>query len=535
MTVSDLMTIKYDDDQHLLLTTDIRCTQILVDRQRIFVAMNDSNRDGNPAGTDAGSLRREVDRLRHRVAELEQAARARDEGENHFRAIFEHSNDATFLYDVEDDRIIDANVKAEALLGYTRDELLQLSVSAIHPDEMDKVQAFAQDTLAKGHGWTDELSCLTKGGGLVAAEISASVVEVDGRTCVVSSMRDVSERERLANENAYLRGELESEARFGEIVGKSAALRKALEQVRLVAATDANVLITGESGTGKELIARAIHEQSARREAALVRVNCASIPSELFESEFFGHVKGAFTGAVQHRIGRFELADGGTLFLDEVAEIPLALQSKLLRVLQEGQFERVGESRTRRTDVRLIAATNRNLTSDVKAGRFREDLYYRLSVFPIEAPPLRERREDIALLARHFIDDACRRHGLAPLRLSKAQARHLESQWWPGNVRELQNAIERAVIRSQGKQLRFDERTGADPRPVPPSAGDAPDLGDMTLADLDDLERDIIVRALQQSDGKVYGDDGAAAALDLKPTTLAYRMKRLGVARRQGK
>src|SRR6266478_679259 len=225
------------------------------------------------------------------------------------------------------------------------------------------------------------------------------------------------------------------------IIGHSPALEKVLAQIATVAPTEANVLILGESGTGKELVARAIHDMSARKEHSLVRVNCASIPKELFESEFFGHVRGAFTGAVKDRVGRFELADGGTLFLDEIAEIPLDLQSKLLRVLQEGQFERLGEDRTRTVKVRLIAATNRDLLAEAKAGRFRLDLYYRLSVFPIEVPSLRERLEDVGELAEHFIKQSARRLGVPRPRLSKLHLQELQSYDWPGNVRELQNVI----------------------------------------------------------------------------------------------
>src|SRR6185295_15978228 len=238
----------------------------------------------------------------------------------------------------------------------------------------------------------------------------------------------------------------------------------------MVAPTNASVLVLGESGTGKELVARAIHDRSPRKNAALVRVNCASIPRELFESEFFGHVRGAFTGAVKDRVGRFELAHGGTLFLDEIGEVPIELQSKLLRVLQEGQFEKVGEDRTRRVDARIIAATNRDLEAEVKAGRFRQDLYYRLGVFPIELPPLRDRAEDIPELAQHFLTQSARKLGVTPQRLSSVQLKELQAYDWPGNVRELQNVIERGIIRSRGGQIelglgRGDSARAASRRP----------------------------------------------------------------------
>jgi transcriptional regulator with GAF, ATPase, and Fis domain len=315
---------------------------------------------------------------------------------------------------------------------------------------------------------------------------------------------------------------------FGGLLGQSTAMHKLLEQIALVAPTDASVLILGESGTGKELIARAIHDRSKRRAQTLIKVNCASVPHELFESEFFGHVKGAFTGAVRDRVGRFQLADGGTLFLDEVGEIPLTLQSKLLRVLQEGEFERVGEDRTRRVNVRVIAATNRQLEQEVAAGRFRQDLYFRLSVFPLEVPPLRERREDIVMLAAHFIERSAARLHLPPPRLSEANVEVLCSYLWPGNIRELQNVIERAVILSQGQPLHFDLRGAARAGGADPSTELTVPL---TRQQLLALERRSIEAALQKSDGKIYGPGGAAELLGLRPTTLSSKIAALGIKR----
>lgn len=338
-------------------------------------------------------------------------------------------------------------------------------------------------------------------------------------------------RERLELENAYLQEEIRIETNPRGIIGQSQAIQKTLRQVKLVAPATAAVLISGESGTGKELIARAIHEASQRRDRPLIRVNCAAIPRELFESEFFGHVRGAFTGALRDRIGRFELADGGTLFLDEVGEIPLELQGKLLRVLQEGNFERVGEERTRAVDVRLIAATNRDLKQEVQRGRFREDLYFRLNVFPIESVPLRERREDIPLLAQHFLMGG-RAEPKSGLRLSEGDVRRLSRYDWPGNVRELQNVIERAAILAQNGRLRIDLPDTPGPKPV--ASGDRPNSDErpavLTSAELRDLERSNIAAALAACNGKVFGAGGAAAMLDLKPTTLASRMKALGLA-----
>jgi len=337
-------------------------------------------------------------------------------------------------------------------------------------------------------------------------------------------------RERLQLENDYLQEEIRIETNPRGIIGQSQAIQTTLRQVKLVAPTTAAVLITGESGTGKELIARAIHEASNRSGRPLIRVNCAAIPRELFESEFFGHARGSFTGAVRDRIGRFELADGGTLFLDEIGEIPLELQGKLLRVLQEANFERVGDERTRKVDVRLIAATNRDLKQEVQRGRFREDLYFRLNVFPIESVPLRHRREDIPLLAQHFLASE-RRELKSELRLSQGDVRRLMRYDWPGNVRELQNVIERATILAQNGRLRIDlpEPSGQHPAPgVGRQKAEArPTV--MTAVELRDLERANIVAALRACNGKVFGADGAAAMLDLKPTTLASRIKALKV------
>ena len=337
-------------------------------------------------------------------------------------------------------------------------------------------------------------------------------------------------QQQLALENDYLREEIRTSHGFGDIVGDSPALRKVLTQVELVAPADSTVLISGESGTGKELIARAIHERSRRKQRPLVKVNCASIPRELFESEFFGHVKGAFTGAVRDRVGRFQLANGGTLFLDEVGEIPLELQGKLLRVIQEGTFERVGEDSTRTVDVRLIAATNRNLAREAEAGRFREDLYYRLSVFPIEVVPLRDRRDDLPLLAEHFIEEGCRRLGVSRPTVKRRQMLALKSHDWPGNVRELQNVIERALIRSQSGPFELDlsgERPAAVQTVAAVSAAGPRVI--QTYEQLRELERENLKAALEACRWRVSGPYGAAKLLGLKPTTLASKIKALGL------
>jgi transcriptional regulator with GAF, ATPase, and Fis domain len=341
-------------------------------------------------------------------------------------------------------------------------------------------------------------------------------------------------REELERERDYLREEVQVSMNYGHIIGESPALKKMLARLEAVAQTGASVLIQGESGVGKELVAHVIHGRSPRSDGPLVKVNCASIPHELFESEFFGHVKGAFTGAHRDRVGRFQLADGGTIFLDEVGEIPLALQSKLLRVLQESEYERVGDEATHRVDVRVIAATNRDLEQAVAEGRFREDLYYRLSVFPIEVPSLRERSDDVVQLASHFLERACKEFGHRPLTLSRQHAALLKRYAWPGNVRELKNVIERAVILSQGKALRLDLAMpdivdkGTDGPPADPPESDARVL---TETQVRELEKSNLLKALRLTNWRVSGLNGAAHLLGIKPTTLTDRIKKYGIMR----
>ena len=335
---------------------------------------------------------------------------------------------------------------------------------------------------------------------------------------------------QLADEKVYLEDEIRTEHQFEEIVGQSAALKAILKQVETVAPTDSNVLIYGETGTGKELVARAIHALSGRRQGTFVKLNCAAIPMGLLESEMFGHEKGAFTGAIAQRVGRFELAHRGTVFLDEVGEIPLELQTKLLRVLQEREFERLGSSRTIRTDARVIAATNRDLEGMVRDHQFRSDLYYRLNVFPVTVPPLRERPEDIPLLVRYFVQQFARRMNKGVTTIPAEEMRALVRYQWPGNIRELQNLVERAVILSSGPVLAIPvpelERT---PASMVPTAASAPSPDVITL---EDAEREAILRALRNSGGRVSGQHGAATALGMKRTTLQARMRKLGISPR---
>ena len=327
-------------------------------------------------------------------------------------------------------------------------------------------------------------------------------------------------KNRLQIENVYLQEEIKTEHNFEEIIGRSAALKTILRGAEQVASSDATVLIRGETGTGKELVARAIHNLSQRKDTPLVKVNCGAIPANLVESELFGHEKGAFTGALQRRIGRFEMADGGTIFLDEVGELPSDTQVKLLRVLQDGEFERVGSSKPVKVDVRVIAATNRNLSAAIKEGAFRPDLFYRLNVFPLDMPPLRERKTDIPLLVNFFINKFGKKMGKDIKGVSKATLERMESYSWPGNVRELQNVIERAVVTASGSTIEIDDSIlGAD------------STSHADVEALQQVERAHIIRVLKQTNWVVHGQAGAAAILRINPSTLRFRMQKLGIKR----
>ncbi|MEW6014044.1 MAG: sigma 54-interacting transcriptional regulator [Candidatus Zixiibacteriota bacterium] len=378
----------------------------------------------------------------------------------------------------------------------------------------------------------------------VPVEASLSHFKVKGESYFSIILRDIREQliaerkiDTLAHEAEYLKEELEKIQKQGPVLYRSEKMHQVMTAVAQVAPTDSTALICGETGTGKELIARIIHEASKRSASPMIRVNCAAIPSSLIESEFFGHEKGAFTGAINKREGRFQLADRGTIFLDEVGELPLDTQAKLLRVLQEGEFEPVGGSRTVKVDVRVIAATNRDLKKDVAQGKFREDLYYRLDVFPITVPPLRERGEDIILLAEFFLEKYARELGRTMAPLTPECYRYLMDYNWPGNVRELQNVIERAVIMSRNGELRL-----ASLIPVPETLSDSlsnksesrSDKVVRSVNELKELERKNIIAALERASWKVAGNDGAARILGIPPTTLSSRMKALGITRPHG-
>lgn len=449
---------------------------------------------------------------------------------------------------------LDGYETCRRLKAQTRTATIPVIFMTALSDVQDKVKAFevgAADYVSKPFQY-EEVLARVRAHLLVARlrhELEHANLDLEQRVALRTeelkrALEDVQRlQNRLQAENRYLQQEIAESANHYDIVGTSAALAAVLRKVEQVACGDTTVLIHGETGTGKELIARAIHEASPRRARALVKLNCSAISAGLVESELFGHVKGAFTGAVDKRMGRFELADRGTLFLDEVSELPLETQTKLLRVLQEQEFEPVGSSRTQHVDVRVIAATNRDLLADVAQGRFRVDLFYRLNVFPLTLPPLRERREDIGALARHFMVRVSRKLGRGFDSIDPASLQRLTTHAWPGNVRDLQNVIERAAVLSTGSELVVDWELGPPPA-VPtqaPTAADAapitahaaPVNGEPRTLSLEEIERQHIVAVLRQTRGVIEGPQGAAQLLHLKPSTARFRIKKLGIQRQE--
>ena len=475
--------------------------------------------------------------------------RALQEREQKLSLMFEGAMDAIVEFD-SDFRITNLNAAAVRVFGGSVSDRLNKGLGELLTKEArDKLQYLTAELGRQNDGkqstWIpDGLECVGPEGKRFPAEATLSRYELAGRTFYTLILRNVHERvaaeERirsLMGEADYLRAEIDAIQGFEEIVGASPALRHVLKDVERVAGMDTTVLITGETGTGKELIARAIHRRSGRSAKPLITVNCAAISANLQESEFFGHEKGAFTGAVQRRDGRFKLADGGTIFLDEVGEMSLDLQAKLLRVLQEGEFEPVGSSRTVRVNVRVVAATNRDLEQMSKQGLFRADLMYRLNVFPVHLPSLRERGEDVVLLAEMFARQLGKRRGLSVATLSESQKRRLRGYDWPGNVRELQNVIERAFITSvDGKTLNLD-RALPDIESIADSAPriDTGETRVLTAKELKDLERNNIETALIAAKGRVSGPGGAAELLGLNANTLASRMRALGIAKQSSR
>lgn len=466
------------------------------------------------------------------------------EREEQLSRLFDSAMDAIIEIDT-DLTIIQINAAARDLLETENGEQLanRSFESYLDSNSARKLKNLLKGLMKRNRGnrylWVPGgFEIIGRGGEPIQTEATLSSYEHNKDEYLTLILRNVNARieaekriDSLSAETEYLREEIRQIHNFDEIIGESDAIMEVIRAIGQVAGTDATVLISGETGTGKELVARSIHRRSRRRDKPLVKVNCAAIPESLIESEFFGHARGAFTGATEDRQGRFDLADHGTLLLDEIGELPLRLQSKLLRVLQEGEFEPVGSSETHKVDVRIIAATNRDLREMTEEGSFREDLYYRLNVYPIPVPPLRERDDDVVALARHFLNRFSQRDGRDPARLTPAEIRRLKSYRWPGNIRELRNIVERAVITGRDGSLNLPELQGASPDEVVGSLHPDTEPRVYTKEEMERMERENLVRALEASGWKVSGDGGAAALIGIPPSTFSSRMKSLGIER----
>jgi PAS domain S-box-containing protein len=471
------------------------------------------------------------------------------EREEKLRGLFDSAMDAVIEFD-QNLKVTRMNPAAEQTFHCEAQQVMGEDFSRLISEQSQKklstlIHELGAGTPGRRSLWIPGgLQALPIGGKEFPAEATLSRFEIERQSFYSLILRNINERleadrkiHSLAAEADYLREEIKSLCGFDEILGQSEALKRVLEDVEQVAVTDTTVLVLGETGTGKELIARAIHGASRRHDKPLITINCAAIPAALMESEFFGHEKGAFTGATQKRQGRFELADRGTIFLDEIGELSLDLQAKILRVLQEGEFAPVGSSQTKKVDVRVIAATNRDLNQTVRDGSFREDLYYRLNVFPIEVPPLRKRSNDIILLASAFAAKFSQRLGRKIEPLSDEYKRRLMAYSWPGNVRELQNVIERAVITARDGRLNLDRALpDAGGQTIPerrPAEQTTPEASNriLRIRDLQQLERQNILRALESTAWRVAGKDGAAALLGMNPSTLNSRIRALRIQR----
>jgi PAS domain S-box-containing protein len=470
------------------------------------------------------------------IRDISERRRAQEDvrrSEAQFRALFEFSPDAIIASDREG-RITEVNARVESMFGYQRGELLGQPIDSLVPERFRHThparrKEYASAARVRPMGAGLELYGRRKDGSEFPADIMLGPVETTEGRIVLSVIRDLTEKReaeealrRSELQKRYLEEELNTEARFEEIIGESVGLKRVLKLVETVSATDVTVLILGETGTGKEVIARAIHHLSPRNEHVMVKLNCAAIPAGLLESELFGHEKGAYTGAFDRKIGRLELAHEGTLFLDEIGDLPLELQPKILRALQEREFERLGSNKPIPVNVRLVAATNRDLAKMVASGQFRSDLYYRLRVFPILLPPLRERREDIPLLVRYFVDRHARKLYKKIETIPDETMRALTRWDWPGNIRELENFIERAVILTKGPVLRAPLGELEVTEEISPARDSS----------LEATERGHILRVLRETKGKIGGSDGAAARLGLIRTTLNSKMKKLGIERK---
>lgn len=470
------------------------------------------------------------------ITDKKEATIALEESEKRFRMLVEQAGDAFFIHDYTG-RILEVNLRACEMLGYSRDELLGMRISDVDPEiAREQHKDIYWDSLQSERYITFEGTHQRKDGSTFPVEVRLGRVDLGDKPLLLSLTRDVTERKRSENklkkafdeinelknrleeENIYLRREVEIRYRHKEIVGESRAIKKVLMAAERVAKENTCVLIMGETGTGKEILARAIHNLSPRKGRSMIRVNCAALPGSLIESELFGREKGAFTGAASRQVGRFEAADNSTIFLDEIGDLPMELQAKLLRVLEDGTFERLGSSKTISVDVRVIAATNHDLAELVQNDMFRRDLYYRLNVFPIVVPPLRERKEDIPLMVWAFVEEFSQSMGKSIKNIPRKIMEDLQSYHWPGNVRELKNVIERGMIMSSGSTLRIQQQR----------VDTTTTVKDMSL---EDVERDHIKQVLQATGWRVSGKNGASRLLGLKDSTLRSRMKKLGIAR----
>jgi len=487
--------------------------------------------------------------------------------EEHYRRLFETTQDGILVIDADTGQILDVNPFMVEMLGYPCDDLLGKKFWEAGAFKcIEENRKVFEDLQTQGYVRYEDLTLQKKDGLPIAVEFISNVTRINDRNVILCNIHDITERkfiaealqkardeleqrvrertaeletvlseireikEQLEAENIYLRDEMELKGGFGEIIGASDPIKYVIYRARQVARTNTSVLLTGETGTGKGIFARFIHRESDRRDKPFVNVNCAGLPSNLIESELFGREKGAFTGSTARQIGRFELANNGTIFLDEIGELPLELQAKLLKVIEDGEFERLGSPHTVKVDVRIIASTNRLLDDDIKKGMFRQDLYYRLSVFPITIPPLRQRREDIPLLVEFFTERFSKEHKKTIKSIPKSIMKYFENYSWPGNIRELRNVLERAVIVSDGPQLRLAERPCESS--VDPVRDDASRMvrGHKTQS-LAEVERDHILGVLEKTGWKVEGPAGAAQLLGLNPSTLRARMRKLGIKR----
>ena len=460
------------------------------------------------------------------------------ESEHRFRTLVEQAGDGFELLD-ETGKYLDVNAATLTQLGYTRTEMLGLSIFEVAPLLTPERFRELSFSLRKASMRVESIH-RRKDGSTFPVEVTISSVQLRGRWCRLTLVRDITDRkraeealsksyaeikqlkERLEAESAYLKAEIKVSHAHGQVIGRSQGIKQVLHQVEQVATAECAVLLTGETGTGKELIAQEIHRLSGRRDRFMVLVNCAALPSALVESELFGRERGAYTGALTMQVGRFEMANCSTIFLDEVGELSTEVQAKLLRVLQQGEFQRLGSPKMHKVDVRVLAATNRDLAAEVRKGRFREDLYYRLKVFPISIPPLRERIEDIPLLVFSFMEEFATRMGKKVTKVSRKAMDRLQQHSWPGNIRELRNVIEHSVIVSPGEVLSLS------------MLGDAP-LREMELVTLAEAEREHILRALESTRWRIKGPHGAAHRLALQPSTLYSRMQKLGIPNRRQK